>query len=115
MVDIFLHPCYCCGNATHKPCSSPPMPQGGTLLNTQNQEHPLQRPQTNSRGEVEPRPVVLPLAAINATLLPLVGGKAANLGELIHAGLPVPDGFCITTAAYEQASQQAGLEPILNE
>lgn len=29
----------------------------------------------------------------------LVGGKAVNLSELIRAGLPVPDGFVITTAA----------------
>ncbi|MET1086402.1 MAG: PEP/pyruvate-binding domain-containing protein [Arthrobacter sp.] len=37
-------------------------------------------------------------------MLPLVGGKAANLGELITAGLPVPDGFCLTTAAYKEAT-----------
>ncbi len=29
-----------------------------------------------------------------------VGGKAANLGELIGAGLPVPPGFVVTTDAY---------------
>ena len=38
-------------------------------------------------------------------MLPQVGGKAANLGELIAAGLPVPDGFCLTTAAYREASR----------
>nr|WP_236557670.1 PEP/pyruvate-binding domain-containing protein [Arthrobacter sp. 9AX] len=37
-------------------------------------------------------------------MLPLVGGKAANLGELITAGLPVPDGFCLTTEAYKEAT-----------
>lgn len=26
----------------------------------------------------------------------LVGAKAANLGELMQAGLPVPDGFVLT-------------------
>jgi len=31
-----------------------------------------------------------------------VGGKAANLGRLIQAGLRVPDGFCITVAGYER-------------
>jgi rifampicin phosphotransferase len=31
------------------------------------------------------------------------GGKGANLGELIRAGLPVPDGFVITTAGYAAA------------
>jgi pyruvate,water dikinase len=30
------------------------------------------------------------------------GGKAANLGEMLRAALPVPPGFVLTTAAYEQ-------------
>jgi len=30
----------------------------------------------------------------------LVGGKGANLGEIINAGLPVPDGFIVTSQAY---------------
>ena len=30
------------------------------------------------------------------------GGKGANLGELVAAGLPVPPGFVITTAAYRE-------------
>jgi pyruvate,water dikinase len=37
-------------------------------------------------------------------MVPLVGGKAANLGELLSAGMPVPDGFCLTTAAYRRAT-----------
>lgn len=32
--------------------------------------------------------------------LPLVGGKGANLGEMTKAGFPVPEGFCVTTRAY---------------
>ena len=43
-----------------------------------------------------PDALVLPLG----TLLPLVGGKAAQLGTLIGAGFAVPTGFCVTTAAY---------------
>jgi rifampicin phosphotransferase len=31
----------------------------------------------------------------------LAGGKGANLGELSQAGLPVPPGFVLTTAAYD--------------
>jgi phosphohistidine swiveling domain-containing protein len=31
----------------------------------------------------------------------LAGGKGANLGELSHAGLPVPPGFVVTTTAYD--------------
>ena len=38
--------------------------------------------------------------AIDGTMLATVGGKAANLGELTRAGLPVPQGFCVTTGAY---------------
>jgi pyruvate,water dikinase len=38
-----------------------------------------------------------------------VGGKGANLGELTRAGLPVPPGFVVTTAAYLAALDQAGL------
>ncbi len=32
--------------------------------------------------------------------LPLVGGKGANLGEMYEAGIPVPNGFCVTAPAY---------------
>ncbi|WP_354246707.1 PEP/pyruvate-binding domain-containing protein [Arthrobacter sp. UYEF20] len=45
-------------------------------------------------------------------MLPEVGGKAANLGELLRAGLPVPPGFCVTTEAYPQAMAPAGLEQV---
>jgi pyruvate,water dikinase len=40
---------------------------------------------------------------------PSVGGKGASLGELIHAGAPVPPGFVVTTAAFE--SFLAALDP----
>jgi len=43
---------------------------------------------------------VQPLHTLDKTDLPLAGGKGANLGALIRAGLPVPAGFCITTAGY---------------
>jgi len=41
--------------------------------------------------------------------VPRAGGKAACLGELIRAGLPVPPGFCITTAAYRRFVAHASL------
>lgn len=44
--------------------------------------------------------LVLPLAAIGRADLAQAGGKGANLGELVRAGFAVPDGFCLTTAAY---------------
>ncbi|WP_137679743.1 PEP/pyruvate-binding domain-containing protein [Aurantiacibacter suaedae] len=33
---------------------------------------------------------------------PTVGGKGGSLGELVRAGIAVPDGFVVTTAAFEQ-------------
>ncbi|WP_326965935.1 PEP/pyruvate-binding domain-containing protein [Arthrobacter sp. CG_A4] len=45
-------------------------------------------------------------------MLPEAGGKAANLGELVRAGLPVPAGFCLTTHAYRRATASAGMEAI---
>lgn len=45
--------------------------------------------------------LVTPLGDLSATDLSLAGGKGANLGELIRAGFPVPDGFVVTTAAYD--------------
>lgn len=46
---------------------------------------------------------VLSLAALDRTSLPIAGGKAANLGELLKAGVPVPRGFVLTTHAYHTA------------
>ncbi|MEQ4566821.1 PEP/pyruvate-binding domain-containing protein [Paenarthrobacter sp. CAP02] len=48
-------------------------------------------------------------------MLSEVGGKAANLGELVSAGLPVPPGFCLTTHAYRRALAAAGLDTVLRE
>ncbi len=40
-------------------------------------------------------------ADIRITDRPTVGGKGASLGELTHAGIDVPPGFVVTTAAFE--------------
>ncbi|HEX5851408.1 MAG TPA: PEP/pyruvate-binding domain-containing protein, partial [Rubrobacter sp.] len=56
---------------------------------------------------------VVPFAALDRDALPVAGGKAANLGELVRAGFPVPPGFCVTTAAYEVVASDAGLGPML--
>ena len=74
-----------------------------------------QEQQTTSEYQPGEVVLVLPLGMIDRTLLLAVGGKAANLGELIQAGFPVPPGFCVTTAAYALLSENAGLEPILEE
>jgi pyruvate,water dikinase len=44
--------------------------------------------------------MILPLNSPHAQL-DNAGGKGANLSKLIGAGLPVPDGFIITTEAYQ--------------
>src|SRR5262252_8755072 len=44
--------------------------------------------------------LVVPLRELDRSMLPLGGGKAVNLGELIRADLPVPPGVCLTTVAY---------------
>jgi len=47
-------------------------------------------------------PLVLDLRQASAARRRLVGGKAANLGRMIQAGLPVPPGFCVTAAAFAE-------------
>jgi phosphoenolpyruvate synthase/pyruvate phosphate dikinase len=55
---------------------------------------------------------MLDLPEIDRTKLMLAGGKGANLGELSAIdGIQVPDGFCVTTAAYNKITaghQQLG-------
>ncbi|WP_017599280.1 PEP/pyruvate-binding domain-containing protein [Nocardiopsis lucentensis] len=53
---------------------------------------------------------VAPLDAFGADDLAAVGGKSANLGELLRAGLPVPPGFVVTTDAYAEVAAGIGLE-----
>jgi pyruvate,water dikinase len=45
------------------------------------------------------KPYILPLSGPQADL-ETTGGKGASLSRLVNAGLPVPDGFHITTQAY---------------
>src|SRR4051812_19459572 len=49
------------------------------------------------------------LENLDQTALPEAGGKGANLGELIKAGLPVPPGFVITADAYRAHVEAAHL------
>ncbi len=39
----------------------------------------------------------------------LVGGKNANLGEMLRAGIPVPPGFAVTAYAYKYFLEKTGL------
>ncbi|MGW5387353.1 rifamycin-inactivating phosphotransferase [Nocardia sp. NPDC003963] len=51
---------------------------------------------------------VLGFPEIDRTQVAVVGGKGANLGELSRiAGIRVPDGFCVTTAAFQRVVADA--------
>jgi phosphohistidine swiveling domain-containing protein len=78
-------------------------------MNRQSQAFP-----SNDGSQPDSGALVLPLEMLDRTSLPLAGGKAANLGELIHAGFHVPVGFCITTVAYERVAAQAHLDASLS-
>src|SRR5438876_5256398 len=53
--------------------------------------------------------LVLPLHSQAATLA-TVGGKGANLSQLVQAGFPVPAGFLVSTAAYLAFVQDNALQ-----
>lgn len=58
-------------------------------------------------------PVIVPLA--EADDLSLAGGKAINLYRLMQAGLPVPNGFVVTTAAFRQAAHSDAMPTDLSK
>ncbi|MBN2004028.1 MAG: phosphoenolpyruvate synthase [Anaerolineae bacterium] len=53
---------------------------------------------------------ILSLSDAQSTL-EIVGGKGASLARLTQAGLPVPGGFHVTTAAYKQFVAESDLQP----
>ena len=54
--------------------------------------------------------LVLPIARLDASMTETAGGKCANLGEIVsRTGLPVPDGFVLTTSAFQTFFKEAGL------
>jgi phosphohistidine swiveling domain-containing protein len=53
---------------------------------------------------------IVALSVLRGGMLAEAGGKAANLGELVRAGLPVPPGFCVTTAGYRAVAADAAVQ-----
>ncbi len=53
---------------------------------------------------------VLRFADVGLGDVPSVGGKGASLGELLRAGIRVPNGFVVTTAAFRQAIEHLDAE-----
>lgn len=58
---------------------------------------------------------VAALSTLSRADTPRVGGKAANLGEMLRAKLPVPDGFVVTTEAYNAALEAGGARAALRQ
>ena len=58
-------------------------------------------------------PLTLPLDDQSAAELATAGGKGASLVRLVAAGLPVPDGFIVSTAAYRQYVRANELDAII--
>ncbi len=46
--------------------------------------------------------------------VPTAGGKGANLGDMVQAGLPVPPGFVICAQAYRKVAEDCGLDARIN-
>jgi pyruvate,water dikinase len=70
-----------------------------------------------SRSSTSTRPteLVVPLASIAATAPELTGPKTATLARLRAAGLPVPDGACVTAVAYRAQLARSGVEETARE
>ena len=47
-----------------------------------------------------PAKLVLPFSQVDKNDIAQVGGKGANLGEMVKVGFPVPPGFIVTSKAY---------------
>lgn len=62
-----------------------------------------------------PTPDVPALDGLRLRDVPRVGGKGANLGELLAAGLPVPPGFVVSADAYLAAMDAAGVRADLTQ
>jgi rifampicin phosphotransferase len=57
--------------------------------------------------------LVTRINAVGRDDLELAGGKGANLGELMRAGFPVPDGFIVSTEAYATVVEDASLAEVI--
>lgn len=58
-------------------------------------------------------PIILSLSDITESNRSVVGAKAANLAVVRSLGLKVPDGFCLTSEAYDLFVQENGLAEVM--
>jgi pyruvate,water dikinase len=66
-------------------------------------------------GEIVMTAFILPLSDPAATDPENVGPKAANLAQLMQAGLPTPGGFALTATAYRQQVRHLGIDDLLRQ
>ena len=52
---------------------------------------------------------------LRKTDIPSVGGKNANLGEMINAGIPIPPGFALTAYSYKKFIEETGISTKIYE
>ena len=57
--------------------------------------------------------LITPISAVRRHDVELVGGKGANLGELLQGGFPVPDGFIVSTEAYATVVAESGIAAVI--
>lgn len=55
------------------------------------------------------------LSEVGSADVDVVGGKGANLGEMLASGFPVPMGFVVTAEAYRRSVAEAGIGGRLTE
>ena len=55
------------------------------------------------------------LSELNKDSLSIAGGKGANLGVLINAGMPVPPGFVVTVDGYRAHLEAANLKELIKD
>jgi pyruvate,water dikinase len=60
-------------------------------------------------------PEIVTIGSAGHEALASIGGKAANLGELVRAGFRAPCGFIVTTRAYAEAVHAAKIDPLVDD
>ncbi|MCX7928853.1 MAG: phosphoenolpyruvate synthase [Patescibacteria group bacterium] len=60
------------------------------------------------------KPLVLFFTDITKDDIAIAGGKGANLGEMVNANFPVPNGFAVTVSAYELFLEHNGFANEIN-
>ena len=75
----------------------------------------VERTPSRFESQKSDRQLILDLAGLGSGDLAIAGGKGANLGELLRAGFPVPGGFVVTTAAYDDFVAHNRLEETIRQ